>query len=239
MTCELERLYRELGEKLPTSPDDEMHLTTTNLPLPPARLTTDRLYIIKASHEYDPGEFLADYLQFHAHKSTYRYMGLLILAVVFHAQPGEIEIELTHPASEIKRIIVESPFMGADDIHGGYNKRPYVFCYSPEETSRFPWDTTTSPHLFPCFYLTKPEGWRGPPEVEREARDVVRGFGSDDGCVRLAELLLNASQPSNPVNEYSLEGDGGFRGVGYLSAEARFWLPGSDGWDPGKWDEDT
>jgi hypothetical protein len=69
-------------------------------------------------------------------------------------------------------------------------------------------------------------------------RDTVRGFGTDVGSVRLAELLLNASQPDNPVDEYVFEGDGGIRKVGYLSAEAKLKLPGSMGWNPDAWDDE-
>jgi hypothetical protein len=50
-------------------------------------------------------------------------------------------------------------------------------------------------------------------------------------------LLLNASRPDNPLNEYDLEGDGGSRSVGRLSAEVKLVLPGSDAWDPDQWPE--
>jgi hypothetical protein len=70
-------------------------------------------------------------------------------------------------------------------------------------------------------------------------QDILRGFGTDAGSVRLAELLLNAGQPSNPEAEYVLEGDGGYRGVGYLSAEASIWLPGSAAWDPSQWEPEA
>jgi hypothetical protein len=49
--------------------------------------------------------------------------------------------------------------------------------------------------------------------------------------IRLAELLLDAGRPDNRVEEYELEGEGGFRGVGLHSAEAYLSLPGSGGWD--------
>ncbi len=74
-----------------------------------AHASCDRpLYIEKGVHDYN-GYFRADIVLFHAHKATYRQLGLLILAVVFHTLPETVEIELTHPASAIKRLIVESP----------------------------------------------------------------------------------------------------------------------------------
>jgi len=230
MRCDLERLFGKLAAKLPTSPDDEMRLSAATLPRPPARLSTDQLYIVKGFHEYHPS-FRADMVDFHADKSTYRHLGLLILAVVFQAQAEEVQIELTHPASAIKLLAIESPLKGPDDIGAGYNTRPYVFSYWPGPTSRIPWVPPADLSHLPCFYLTNQEDCVGPTEEDRANRDTVRGFGTDKGSVRLAELLLNAGQPDNPVDEYNLEGDGGYRGVGYLSAEARFWLPGSFGWD--------
>lgn len=55
-------------------------------------------------------------------------------------------------------------------------------------------------------------------------------FGIDEASVRLAQLCLNVGLPANPVTEYRLEGEGGYRGVGIHSAEVRLFLPGSAGW---------
>jgi hypothetical protein len=238
MTCDLERFYGEVAAVLPTSEDEELRLSAATLPLPKTYLTTDRLYIVKGTHDYD-GCFRAATVLFHAHKATYRQLGLLILAVVFHTMPEAVTVELTHPASAIKRLVVESPMKGPDDISSGYNTRPYVFSYHPEATTRYPWPYPLTPVEFPSFYLTNYEYVPGMTVDEEWAnRDTVRGFGTDVGSVRLAELLLNASQPNNPVDEYVLEGDGGNRKVGYLSAEAHFWLPGSIGWDPDQWEDE-
>jgi hypothetical protein len=238
MSDDLERVFAELATRLPTSSEDEWRLNAATLPRLPERLTTDRLYIVKGDHIYHPA-FHADGVHFHADKPMYRNLGLLILAVLFHAEPEEIQIELTHPASAIKLLVVESPYKGPGDIGPGYNTRPYVFSYWPEATSRHPsWYPPDDPSKLPCFYLTNRDNTVGPTDADRAQRDTVRGFGSDVGSVRLAELLLNASQPDNPVDEYVLEGDGGFRGVGYFSAEATFWLPGSVAWDPDQWDDE-
>jgi hypothetical protein len=67
-------------------------------------------------------------------------------------------------------------------------------------------------------------------EEDWARRDTVRGCGSDAANILFAELLLNAGRPQNPVTEYELEGEGGFRGVGEQSAEMRIFLPGSLGW---------
>jgi hypothetical protein len=214
MTCDLEHLFGELAARLPTSEDEELRLSAATLPLPPTHLTTNRLYIEKGLHNYG-GVFRADVVLFHAHKSTYRHWGLLILAVVFHAIPEAVEIQLTHPASAIKRLVVESPIKGADDIGPGYNTRPYVFSYYPEATTHYPWPYPLTQVELPCFYLANYEYVPGMTVDEEWAnRDTVRGFGTDVGSVRLAELLLNASQSNNPLDEYVLEGEGGNRNVG-------------------------
>jgi hypothetical protein len=225
MSCDLERLFGSLATTLSRQPDAEIRLTATTLPRPTALLTTDRLYATRGLHEYDPGAFRAHVAHFHAYKTTYQQLGLLILAVVFHPDLEEVTIELTHPASTIKRLVVESPFRVPYDIRPGYNTRPYVFNYPPSAPSRFPWPDIADPTIMPCFYFINQE--------------ILRGFGSDTGSVRLAELLLNAGQTGNPEAEYVLEGDGGYRGVGYLSAEAHLWLPGSAAWDPTQWEPEA
>ncbi|HVH47640.1 MAG TPA: hypothetical protein VM925_35135 [Labilithrix sp.] len=71
------------------------------------------------------------------------------------------------------------------------------------------------------------------------SRDVVIGFGRDEGFARVVELLLNISRGSSVTNEVALEGEGGFRGVAPLSCEATFLLPGSFGWDCTFWPEEA
>src|SRR5260221_215971 len=101
MSDDLERVFAELATRLPTSSEDEWRLNAATLPRLPERLTTDRLYIVKGDHIYHPA-FHADGVHFHADKPMSRNLGLLILAVLSHAEPEEIQIELPHPASAIK-----------------------------------------------------------------------------------------------------------------------------------------
>lgn len=62
------------------------------------------------------------------------------------------------------------------------------------------------------------EDWRG--------RDTI-WLAPDSGTFRFAKLLLNAGCSWNPVREYEFEGDAGFRSVGPMSAEMKFFLQGS------------
>ncbi len=50
------------------------------------------------------------------------------------------------------------------------------------------------------------------------------------GVFRFAEPPLNADCSWNPVRNYSLEGDAGYRSVRPMSAELRIFLPGNEGW---------
>jgi hypothetical protein len=191
-------------------------------------MVSDRIVIRKGSHQYN-WDFRADALRIQAHRETYRQFGLLILAVLFHEQPAHVQLDLTHPASDIRHLVVE--YVYSDEYDSWYTSRPYFFRYYPDETDKHPWlheDVAVAD--LPRFVLTtleeeqyREDGWA--------RRDTVRGFGSDRATVRLAELLLDAGRPDNPVQEYELEGEGGFRGVGVHSAEVSLYLPGSMGWD--------
>ncbi len=72
-------------------------------------------------------------------------------------------------------------------------------------------------------------------DEEWNKRDTVKIFGRDTGMVLFAELLLNAALPQNDEDEYELEGEGGFRGVGINSAEVKMFLPGHIFWFDEHW----
>jgi hypothetical protein len=233
MGCDLERVFGALARQVPDVETESMALSAASLPVPPAEMSSDRLYIARGRHEYE-SYYWADALWFYAGRPTYRQLALLILAVVFHPQPVEVHLALTHPASAIRHLIVRYA-QPEPETHSGYLTRPYALSYWPEATSKHPWaDTRSDREELPCFWLTNREESIGRPE-EWERRDTIVGFGTDRASVRLAELLLNASRPDNPVVEYELESEAGFGGVGRWSAEARFWLPGSYAWDPSQW----
>jgi hypothetical protein len=236
MTCDLERVFGELSRVIPASIADRDHnflFTAETLPQPPAHMETDRLYIAKGIHDYDSC-FRADALWWFATKDTYTHLALLILAVLFHPEPDKVDVRLTHPASEIKHLIVEYEYPPLDLLPSGYIARPFALNYYPDETERFPFGDHQDVSDLPCFYLTATE-FRGHPDEEWLRRETVTGFGTDHAAARFAELLLNATRLDNPLVEYNLEGDGGWRGVGQLSAEVRLWFPGSDAWDPSQW----
>lgn len=71
----------------------------------------------------------------------------------------------------------------------------------------------------------------GVTDEEWNGRDIVRCTGSDHGNILFANLLLNASHPEEERNEFALESECGFGGVGTGSAEAKLVLHGNQGWD--------
>ncbi len=55
--------------------------------------------------------------------------------------------------------------------------------------------------------------------------------------VQFAELLLNLSLSQNAQDEFELEGESGFRGVGISSAEVRLILPNNLAWIEEHWED--
>jgi hypothetical protein len=235
MKCDLEHLFTSLADVVPTAEAirQPFIFSATSLPQSPELLTTDQLYIRRCKHGYNSYAY-ADALWFYASKRTYRYLGLLILSVLFHEHPSAVVLVLTHPASDIKHLAVE--YVYRDSAALGYVARPFSFSYYPHNPVGYAGHLAHVPVIdLPCFWLTNREECIVSDE-ERQRRDTVKGFGTDHGSVWLAELLLNLSRPESSITDYDLEGEmGGRRCVGNMSAEAKLFLPGSIGWDETQW----
>lgn len=238
MQCDLKKVYGDLAAKLPATFDgnDEITFSAQNLPAPPAGLTSDCLYIRKGTHEY-PYAYRVDSLDLYARKEFYTDLGLLFLSVVLNPVPPEVTVKLTHPASDVRSLKIKFSHEELQNLPPGYHTRPHGFVYYPGRPGRHPFDGCVNPQELPCFGLTNAEDIVATGE-DYLRRNTVICFGSDQGLVRFAELLLNAGQAGNTVSEYDLEGEGGFRGVGMHSAEVRLWLPGSDFWEESQWAAD-
>jgi hypothetical protein len=237
MPCDLKRWYGTLAAHIPTTfhLDEEIVFSAQSLPVPPGQLHTDQMLIKKSIHRYC-SSFRVDRLTFHAQKEIYRCFGLLILSVLFHPLPAQVTVHFVHPASDIRHFILDFDYHGSrDSRYPGYHTRPYQFQYAPSVMGRHPWSHEhPDPRDLPCFWLTN-EDDLVVDEDQWEQRDIIKGLGTDEGTVRCADLLLNMSNPHSAETEYVLEGDAGFRGVGQLSAEVAFLLPGSFGWQSDLW----
>lgn len=232
--CDLEKIFGDLGARLPTSIDgnDSYTFTSENLPLPPSQMETQKLYIKKSLHCYND-IFQIDKLYFNAQKETYRNLGLLILAAVFHPEPSEIIVKLNHAESDILNLIVEYKHFYLDKIYPGYHTKPVYFEYYPTLSWKHPFNECVDPKHLPCFGLTHMKDFLY--KSNWESRDTIRIFGSGKGMVKFAELLLNAALPQNEEDEYELEAESGFRGVGINSAEVTMLLPGHIFWFDEHW----
>ncbi|MFY9222376.1 MAG: hypothetical protein WAQ98_06900 [Blastocatellia bacterium] len=229
----LEEHFKELVEQLPTSTQSEKpyifsELTFSNLP---RDFYTNSLCLKKGEHHY--GSYRNDQIYFHAYKNTYRCLGLLILAVIFSENIDKVHLELTHPCSDIKHLIINYEHIPIDKLKDGYHTRPHAFVYFPEKEEKHPWLYrllfNLSVYDLPCINLTNREDTLIT-KTDWDNRDTLIGFGNDKGQVLFAELLLNVGCPDNVVEEYELEGEQGFRGVSPRSAEITLILPGHNYW---------
>ena len=240
---DLERIFGPLADTMPDLVIDgdpkSFVLSADNLPETPASICCDQIWMRSAGlHFYN--NVPVDGVDLCIDKRSSRILGLLLLSVVFHPEPVKVDIELTHPASWISHLRVRHETPMPDEYADGYEALPGFFGYRPGEGGRHPWLQTLprDPYHLPRLEVTTQDEM-GPVNgvandfwADFEARDTVVIQSSGHGTVRLAELLLNASLRDNEQDEFQLEQEGGFRGVGPLSAELRIWLPGSLGYDP-------
>lgn len=229
MQCDLAKHFREMAAVLQVSETEKYRFSSESFANMPGHLETDRLAITKEHKDYN-GTFRVDLLRFFAQKTTYRELALLILSVIFRPGGSHVHVTLTSPASTVKNLVIE--YEGFTKRGFEYRTHPDHFLFFPGKVNKHPW-LHQNVELFglPTFRLTNLKEFVLT-EEDWARRDTVQGFGNDDASVRLAELLLRFGSPENEANEVVLEGEGGFRGVGRFSAEAGFYLPGSQAWPP-------
>jgi hypothetical protein len=227
MRCDLEQSFGTLTNNVPTTlaGDADFVFNSSLFHNVPDKMSTDQLCIQKGYHAYHSFQ-RADLLHFRATRRTYRNLGLLILAVLLKHDLDRIFVRLTHPDSDIKLLRVEYEYPDPEFLSAGYISCPYAVRYVPATVETHPWASLLlAPAELPCFWLTNREDDVETDDEWRE-RNTILGFGSDHGSARLAELLLNIGAPDSPATAYVLEGEGGARGVGLHSAEARLSIEG-------------
>ena len=158
-----------------------------------------------------------------------REMGVFLLACAFHGPAEGITLTLSHPESDIRRIIIPAGRLTLEDLPVGLSMVPFALNYYPTEAQRHPWLYDCDTRSLPALELSNADDSIVTDE-EWSGRDTVRIWAPNPGTLALAELMLNAGCSWNEVREYALEDDAGYRGVAPMSAELRIFLPGSDGW---------
>lgn len=210
---DLSEWYCRLDD-VPSHEEKSFVFSTESIPLPPDKLSSRSIVAKRGGHGYGHADFAVVHIQ--ASLETYRRLGILLLATVFHATG--IELAFTHEGSEIKSLVLEKPWIMSRPSH--YETRPDRFTYWPSERDRHPW-TDADPEDMPRLNFAEGGG--------------IADSSSDRGRVLLGGLLLDAGRAEAKLDEYHLEGECGFRGAGPGSAEVSLWLPGSDGWDSDLW----
>lgn len=191
--------------------------------MPPPHLSTRALVIQRTVNDW-LGLYRADMLIFQARKETLRHLGVLILAALFHRHRSETRLDLLHPASDIKHLVLRTP---SGSTIPNYQSQPEPYTYRATRLRSSPWLYQRFPSsVLPCCYLTVQEDDSIPTPEAWSKRDTVIGFGPQTGHVLFAELLLNASQTWSEETEFELESDGRLGGVGPMSTDVRLWLPG-------------
>jgi len=227
--CDLEATFGALASALPEDSEEEpgwLKLSAANLPVPRSELVTSRLRMTWGYHLYN--DYPVESVSIQVDKATCRHLGLLILSRVFHREPEQVIVHLRHPESRITRLVLR--YEWDDEDCSGYVSQPLCFNYYPELPARHPWSgTALRPPDLPVLRLTNEEEMVFSPE-HFARRNVAVGFGEAKPSCRMADLFLNAGLEANPQLEFQLEGECGFRGVGFESAEIMIWLPGSLGY---------
>jgi hypothetical protein len=236
MGCDLGTTFGELVATLPDAidGDDSFVFTRAVLPPPAPVMVTDRLFITAGQHEYN-GCHIEDGLDCHfASNATVRALGVLTLAVLFHPDPKTVELQLTNPRSDVRRLRIRyshSPDPGVE-----FFATPAFFRYWPIQVQRHVESWRRSLHRSDrpnlCLTTESELGQVSGLHGDSEPRDTVVGFGGDRAMVFMAGLFLDVGIDQEE-REVDLESDAGFGGVGPCSAEMRLWLPGSDYWSEG------
>ena len=220
-------LLEAYGTVLPRATDgsESFRFCASSVPDLPAALRTDAVVVTKGFRIVN-GCWRAESLDVFADQTTLRGLGLIVLASLFMPTETSVEIELTHPATEVRRLRIYAPWSGPDLV-----LRPASYDYWPAKRSGHPWvEEHPDPSELPAFLLTTADETGGVSEDDWTHRDTVIGFGGAIATARLGSLLLDLGISDCGTDEVHLEGEAGFRGVGLLSAEVQLWLPGSFGW---------
>lgn len=228
MKCKMEQLFAVEIEKLSKIDDQEFLVTDGVLPKPNEHMETDQLVVKKVDRSYG-SSFRVDAVVFISDKKGYRNLGLLILASVF-SDVKEVTLEIRHPASDIKKLVINTPGVDLERLTPGFHEKPYAFSYWVNDVDKHPWIHSEIPRFdLPLFSLTNDEDFVNTAE-DWFNRDVIHGFGGNRASVLLAELLLNFGRNDVQMESVVLESDAGFRGVAPASAEASFFLAENDDW---------
>lgn len=247
----LEDYASETADRLPRVEDDDLvTLRADDLPSLPAEVVAREL-IAEASWQIPSPGCPVRRIIFWGTRRAYRRLGLMVLSQVLHQGPRTVTIRFaprrlldTDPASPIAKrhipevLVLELPVeLESGEDREGLRLKADSFVYGVEARERKPfrdrWTGASGLSVLPGAHLTDAHGFGVAPEEPPVAiRGFAGGFGSLEGAVGMAKLLLDISQESAGCPEYDLETEIGTRGVAPGSAEIRLVLPGAFSWLP-------
>jgi hypothetical protein len=235
---ELEELFQEVLAQLPSEPEANITLDGANCPRPPDEIVARQLKVVASPQGHSYGDSARyDLVHFFVDKDTYRRLGLLLFASVFHPN-RQITLYPRHPDTTVTKIRIEC---GVTDPScpklSGLANTPAAYGYYAAPAghrhplSREEWRIeghhgkcfNRAEYCFPFLELTNEHGGCGS-EDEFKARSVVTGFGSPEATVTLGALLLDIGLPQTELTEFCLESPSGNWSVEIGSAEARLWV---------------
>jgi hypothetical protein len=224
--------------RLPLEPEGRIVLNGTTCPCPPAEVATTNLKVLAWPLGHDYGDSSRyDMVEFFADKPTYRRLGLLLLASIFHPN-RQIVLHLLHPETKVLKLRMGcgTPDPSSADLRGlamvpsayGYEAAPVGHLHPlwreewriegimEKYSGRSAWP-------LPQLCLTNECGRCGS-ESDFANRNIVDGFGGSEETTTLASLLLDIGLPQTELTEFCLESPSGNWSVSIGSAEARFWI---------------
>jgi hypothetical protein len=218
----LEHIDISILEPVLAGRHDEVEIKASSLPRRLEALYTDAI-VGKKSYHYYENFYRAESLNFFLEQSDCQRLAVVLLTVAMHGSCG-LELALTNRHSELRSIRLPPPRSRLRDIGLRYVGKS--FRYSPKAVR--PLTSDASVEDKPVFRLTSHNTRVAPSDWEK--RSVVELDISDFGLLLLVSMLLDLGVAATGAMELELAGLGG-RAVGPGSAEARFWLPGSIGWN--------
>jgi len=171
------------------------------------------------------GTFRIDGIDWIGRKQVFQSLGLVTLACVF--QGKSVQLNLTHTETQVKKLIIESNFEFRLPEISDALINLQKFEYWPQQAFRERFDEFDNKYSYPQFLLSNENDLCVSPE-QWETRDIVRGFGSLEGLVYMAQFFLDASRPSSKHGEYVFETEGLFRRVAPMSHMSRFFVEGCE-----------
>jgi hypothetical protein len=230
---ELDQLYRDALDLLPTEEETSLTLDARMCPVPPAELESAGLIVrgIAEGHIYSDS-VRVEVVEFFAEKETYRALALLIFSSLFHS--ARTVLHLRHEDAPdlggmpVATVVVDDPRRPyPEPFPSELRLVPVAYDYWPRVRTglnpvhdEYATGLARRPTL-PEVVWSNDDGTWAPSQTPRT---TVHGFGLAEGAATFAALLLDIGLPGSLRTRFCLEGPAGYQSVTSHSAEMRLWI---------------